>query len=58
MTGAPVRSIDEIAAGLDAIMAAPDDVLVADASMRADELLALSEAILEAWLTAHGTTPT
>ncbi len=58
MTGASVRSLDDIAARLDAVMAAPDDVLVAGASALADELLALGEAILEIWLAARGTAPT
>jgi hypothetical protein len=58
MTDAPVRSLDDITARLDAIMAAPDDVLVANASGLADDLLALGEAILEIWLAARGTTPT
>jgi hypothetical protein len=58
MTGAPVRSLDDIAARLDAMMVAPDNVLVAGASALADELLVLGEAILEAWLATRGTTPT
>ena len=58
MTGAPVRSLDDIAARLDAMMVASDDVLVANASALADELLALGEAILESWLAARGTAPT
>ena len=35
-----------------------DEALRAAALERADELLALGEAILETWLTAHGETPT
>jgi hypothetical protein len=58
MTGAPVRSLDDIAARLDAMMTAPDDVLLAGGPALADELLALGEAILEAWLAVRGTTPT
>jgi hypothetical protein len=58
MTRAPAEPLDDIAARLDAMMVAPDDVLVARASALADELLALGEAILEIWLAARGTTPT
>jgi len=58
MTGNLVRAIDDIAARLDAIVAAPDATLVASAPSLADELLALGESILENWLLAHDATPT
>jgi hypothetical protein len=58
MTGASVRSLDDIAARLDSMMGGPDDVLPADASALADELLMLGEAVLEVWLVARGKTPT
>jgi len=58
MTATPVKPLDDIAARLDAIIALPDETLTAAAPEFADELLALSEAILEIWLTAHGATPT
>ena len=58
MTGASVRSLHDIAARLDGMMVAPDNVLVAGASALADELLALGEAVLEVWLAARGTAPT
>ncbi len=58
MIGKSVRPIDDIAARLDAIVAAPDATLVASAPLLADELLELGEAILEIWLTARDATPT
>ncbi len=58
MTGNLVRPIDDITACLDAIVAAPDAVLVGSARSLADELLALGESILESWLLAHDATPT
>ncbi len=51
-------SLDEITARLDAIAAAPDAELAVAAPQRADELLALGEAILETWLAARGQAPT
>ncbi|HLX16446.1 MAG TPA: hypothetical protein VKS24_14725 [Bradyrhizobium sp.] len=51
-------NLDDIAARLDAMLAAPDAALVATAPQRADELLVLGEAILEIWLAARGETPT
>jgi hypothetical protein len=51
-------SLDDIAARLDAMLAAPDAALVATAPQRADELLVLGEAILEIWLAARGEMPT
>ena len=58
MTVNLVRPIDDIAARLDAIVAAPDATLVASAPSLADELMALGESILESWLLAHDATPT
>lgn len=58
MAAAPSMSLDDIAARLDAMLAAPDATLVAMAPQRADELLALGEAVLEIWLAARGETPT
>ncbi|MGO9703578.1 MAG: hypothetical protein ACLPX7_30490 [Xanthobacteraceae bacterium] len=58
MTVNLVRSIDDVAARLDAIVAAPDATLVASAPSLANELLALGESILESWLLAHNATPT
>lgn len=58
MTGPRILQLDDIAARLDTIIAAPDATLVAAAPEYADELLALGEAILEVWLSAHGATPT
>jgi len=52
------RTIDEITARLDQMIAASDAELLAAAPERANELLALGEAILEIWLSAHGQTPT
>jgi len=51
-------SLDAIAARIDWIAEAPDETLVASAPQLAAELLALGEAILERWLTAHGGIPT
>lgn len=58
MAAAPSMSLDDIAARLDAMLAAPDGALVATAPQRADELLALGEAILEIWLTVRREAPT
>ncbi len=58
MANIPTMGLSDIAARLDAMLAAPDDVLVATAPQHADELLALGEAILEIWLAARGETPT
>jgi len=58
MANIPSMSLNDIAARLDAMLAAPDTALAATASQRADELLALGEAILEIWLAARGETPT
>ena len=51
-------SLDEAAARIDAIIAAPDATLAASATELAAELLSLGETILESWLVAHGATPT
>ena len=51
-------SLDDTAARIDALAAMPDEALRAQASERADELLALGEGILETWLIARGETPT
>ncbi|MEJ2434403.1 MAG: hypothetical protein P8Y53_15040, partial [Pseudolabrys sp.] len=51
-------TLEEAGARFDALAAEPDEVLLAAADERADELLALGEVILEAWLAARGETPT
>ena len=51
-------SLNDVAARLDAILAAPDAMLVAAAAQLADELRALGEVVLETWLAACGETPT
>lgn len=51
-------TIDEIETRLDALAARPDDSLARDAVRLADDLLAMGEAVLEAWLDARGETPT
>ena len=58
MTGVPSQRIDDIVARLDAMIACADAALVAAAPTFADDLLALGDAILEIWLTAHDATPT
>ncbi|MGA2817812.1 MAG: hypothetical protein ABSE67_16240 [Xanthobacteraceae bacterium] len=58
MTGMPSQRIDDIAARLDAMIASADATLVAAAPEFAEDLLALGDAILEIWLTAHDATPT
>jgi hypothetical protein len=58
MTGMPSQRIDDIAARLDAMIASADAGLVAAAPAFAEDLLALGDAILEIWLTAHDATPT
>jgi hypothetical protein len=58
MTGIPSKRLDDIAARLDATIAFPDATLVAAAPEFADELLALGDATLEIWLTAHDAIPT
>jgi hypothetical protein len=58
MTCVPVKSFDDIAARLDAVMTSPDAALVAAAPQIADELLALAGMVLENWLSARGVTPT
>ena len=58
MTGMPSQRIDDIVARLDAMIASADAALVAAAPAFAEDLLALGDAILEIWLTAHDATPT
>jgi len=58
MASIRTMSLDEVTARLDGMLGASDVELGADASALADQLLALSEAILEAWLTARGESPT
>ncbi len=58
MTDVRTMSLDDVAARLDGIIAAPDAALTAAAPDLADELLALGETILEVWLAARGETPT
>ena len=55
---AHTMSIEDIAARLDWMIAAPDAALVAAAPQFADELLALGEVILEVWVAARGEAPT
>jgi hypothetical protein len=52
------NQLDDLAGRLDAIAAEPSTASAADMAARADELLAIGEAILEIWLTAHDRTPT
>jgi len=58
MAGTIARQLDDIATRLDAIIAASDATLAAAAVEFADDLLALGDAILECWLSAHSVTPT
>jgi hypothetical protein len=58
MTDVRTMSLDDVAARLDGMVAAPDAALAAAARDLADELLALGEAILKVWLAARGETPT
>jgi hypothetical protein len=58
MADARTLSLDQAAARLEQIAAAPDAALQAQASVHAEELLALGETILETWLAARGQTPT
>ncbi len=58
MSGRRGHTLDDIAGRLDAIVAAPDDVLVAAAQEIADELLVIGETILEVWLSARSEIPT
>ncbi|ARE39418.1 hypothetical protein RGUI_1277 [Rhodovulum sp. P5] len=57
MTRTPL-SIAEVEAACDAFDGLPDDVLAADPARHADELLALGEDVVAAWVTAKGGTPT
>jgi len=58
MAGVRSMNIDEVAARLDCIAAAPDAELISTAPDHADELLIVGEAILETWLMARGEAPT
>ena len=58
MDRTPAPLLADIEARLDAVTAAPDAALRADAPVLADELLTHGEAILELWLTAHDAVPT
>ncbi len=58
MTAPRSLSIEEATQHIDALAALSDEALSGAAVARADELLALGEAILETWVTAHGQTPT
>ncbi len=51
-------SLDDIEARCEAMLVASDAALSAAAVQRADELLALGEAVLEIWLAARGGVPT
>ncbi|MEJ2374628.1 MAG: hypothetical protein P8Y71_04125 [Pseudolabrys sp.] len=51
-------TLEEAGARFGALAAEPDEALLVAADERADELLALGEVILEAWLAARGETPT
>ena len=51
-------SLDDVAARLDVLDAAPDESLRENALLYADELLMLGETVLERWLLAQGKTPT
>jgi hypothetical protein len=51
-------SIEEVTARIDALAGMTDEALSGVAAEHADELLALGEAILETWLTAHDKSPT
>ena len=58
MSGAQIMRLDDIAARLDWMIAAPEAALVAAAPEFAEELLSLGELILESWLSARGAMPT
>lgn len=58
MADVRTMSLDEVSARLDGMVAAPDAELMAAAEERADEILALGEAILETWLLTRSETPT
>ncbi|WP_102224193.1 hypothetical protein [Acidimangrovimonas sediminis] len=51
-------TIGEIEARIDAIIATPNAMLMAEAPALAEEMLSMGESILEAWLDARGETPT
>ncbi len=58
MTDLPRRSIEEITERTDQIIGADSAALVASAPALADELLAMGEDVLLAWLVAKGQQPT
>ncbi|MDE3123230.1 MAG: hypothetical protein KGK00_15750 [Paracoccaceae bacterium] len=58
MTHRPRRSIEEITDRTDRIIGAPTEALAASAPALADELLAMGEDVLDAWLIGKGQTPT
>lgn len=58
MTETSVMSIEDVRNRADAIVAAGDEALARDASKLADELLAMGEAVLVAWLNSKGVEPT
>jgi hypothetical protein len=58
MADARTMCLDDISARIDAIVAVADADLVTMPTERANELLALGEAILEIWLMARRETPT
>ncbi len=58
MAPGSLKSFDEVAARIDAILATSDAALAAAAATYADELLSLGEVILKTWLAARGEVPT
>ena len=57
MSEARPLSLDDVARRIDGMIAMSDEALLAAACERADELLALGEAILERWVISRGETP-
>jgi hypothetical protein len=58
MTDEAAMSIEDVRNRTDAIVAADDAALARNAAVLADELLAMGEAVLVAWLISKGTEPT
>lgn len=58
MMSANALSIEDVLAESERLIAAPDDMLGANASAIADSFLAMGEAVLVAWHEAHGNEPT
>ncbi len=58
MAEAAAVSLDDVLAQIEAMIAAGNSNLMADAVERADDLLAFGDAILERWILAHGEMPT